>query len=88
MNPADYQVPLFLAQTLASLGRKQEEMIACFCAIQGDHERAIGLLERAVELGWGDLAWMKHDSDLDPLHGHPRFEALIASIRQAGGRGP
>lgn len=141
VNPADYQVPLFLAQTLASLGRKQEEMkvrlsalgtverhvslnphdtralylgaqnlyrvgeheraialaeqalrqdqnepvvlynIACFCAIQGDHERAIGLLERAVELGWGDLAWMKHDSDLDPLHCHPRFEALIARIQ-------
>ncbi len=141
VNPADYQVPLFLAQTYASLGRKQDEMkvrlsalgtverhvslnphdtralylgaqnlyrvgeheraialaeqalrqdqnepvvlynIACFCTIQGDHERAIGLLERAVELGWGDLAWMKHDSDLDPLHGNPRFEALIASIR-------
>ena len=137
VNPADYQVPLFLAQTYASLGRKQDEMkvrlsalntvekhvslnphdtralylgaqnlyrvgeheraielaeqalkqdqnepvvlynIACFCAIQGDHERAIDLLERAVDLGWGDRAWMEHDSDLDPLHGNPRFAALL-----------
>jgi adenylate cyclase len=138
VNPADFQVPLFLAQTLASLGRKQDEMrvrlgalgtlerhiklnphdtralylaaqnlyrvgekgkavamaeqalkqdqdepvvlynVACFYAEQGDVERAIDLLERAVSLGWGDRAWMEHDSDLDPLHGNARFDALLA----------
>jgi adenylate cyclase len=140
VNPDDFQVPMFLAQTLASLGRKQEEMrvrlgalgtlerhiklnphdtralyfaaqnlyrvgerdkavamaeqalkqaqdepvvlynVACVYAEQGDQERAIDLLERAVHLGWGDRAWMEHDSDLDPLHAHPRFVALLAKI--------
>jgi len=140
VNPNDFQVPLFLAQTLASLGRKQDEMrvrlgalgtlerhiklnphdtralyfaaqnlyrvgergkaatmaeqalkqaqdepvvlynVACFYAEQGDKERAVDLLERAVSLGWGDKAWMEHDSDLDPLHGHPRFDALLSRI--------
>jgi Flp pilus assembly protein TadD len=140
VNPNDFQVPLFLAQTLASLGRKQDEMrvrlgalgtlerhiklnphdtralyfaaqnlyrvgergkaaamaeqalkqaqdepvvlynVACFYAEQGDKERAVDLLERAVNLGWGDRAWMEHDSDLDPLHDHPRFQALISRI--------
>jgi adenylate cyclase len=140
VNPTDFQVPLFLAQTYASLGRKTDEMrvrlgalgtlerhiklnphdtralyfaaqnlyrvgerdkavamaeqalkqeqnepvvlynVACFYAEQGDSERAIDLLERAVSLGWGDRAWMQHDSDLDPLHGNARFEALLSRI--------
>ena len=140
INPADFQVPMFLAQSYASLGRRQDEMrvrlaalatlnqhirlnphdtralymsalnlfrvgekqramelaeqalrqdqdepvvlynVACFFAIQGDHERAIELLEKAVALGFGDRAWIETDSDLDPLHGHPRFAALLAKI--------
>ena len=140
VNPADFQVPLFLAQAYSSLGRKREEMkvrlgalgtierhlklnphdtralyfgaqnlvrvgdnakaielaeralrqdqdepivlynIACFYAGQGDLGRAIDLLGKAVEMGWGDRAWMEHDSDLDPLHDDPRFKKLLASI--------
>ena len=140
VNAADYQAPLFLAQTYASLGRKHEEMkvrlgalgtierhlklnphdtralyfgaqnlwrvgehakalelaeralgqdqdepivlynVACFYAEQGDLERAIGLLEKAVELGWGDRTWMETDSDLDPLRADERFKALLSRI--------
>lgn len=140
VNPNDFQVPMFLAQTLASLGRKQEEMrirlgalntlerhiklnphdtralyfaaqdlwrvgekeraavmaeqalkqaqdepvvlynLACFYVEQDDHERALDLLERAISLGWGDRPWMENDSDLDPLHEHPRFRALLTKI--------
>jgi len=54
--------------------------VACFYAEQGDAERAVDLLERAVSLGWGDRAWMEHDSDLDALHGNPRFTALLERI--------
>ena len=54
--------------------------VACFYVGLGDTERAIDLLEKAVNLGWGDRAWMEHDSDLDPLHEHPRFTALLSRI--------
>jgi adenylate cyclase len=54
--------------------------VACFYVFQGDHERAIELLEKAVELGFGDRAWIETDSDLDPLHPNPRFAALLARI--------
>ena len=54
--------------------------VACFYVFQGDHERAIELLEKAVELGFGDRAWIETDSDLDPLHQNPRFAALLARI--------
>jgi adenylate cyclase len=141
ISPADYQAPLFLAQTYASLGRKHDEMkvrlgalgtierhlklnphdtralyfgaqnlwrvgertkavelaeralgqdenepvvlynVACFYVVQGDTERAIDLLEKAVQLGWGDRAWMETDSDLEPLRHDERFRALLARIR-------
>lgn len=54
--------------------------VACFYALQENADRAMDLLEKAVELGWGDRAWMEHDSDLDPLHGNERFKALLARI--------
>ena len=52
-------------------------------SIQGDHERAIELLEKAVAWAWATARGSRHDSDLDPLHGHPRFAALLAKIGPA-----
>ncbi len=75
------------ARELAERALKQDQdepvvlyNVACFYAMLGDCERSIDLLERAVELGWGDRAWIETDSDLEPLHGHPRFQALLASL--------
>jgi adenylate cyclase len=42
-------------------------------------ERALDLLESllpTVALEW--VNWMKQDTDLRPLHAHPRYQALIA----------
>ena len=54
--------------------------VACFYTGMGENERAVDLLDRAVKMGWGDRAWMEHDSDLDPLHDNERFKALLARI--------
>ena len=54
--------------------------IACFYVMQEKNERAIDLLEKAVEMGFGDRAWIETDSDLDPLHDNPRFAALLGRI--------
>ncbi|HKK28491.1 MAG TPA: tetratricopeptide repeat protein [Gemmatimonadota bacterium] len=68
-----------------ALGQDQNEPVvlynvSCFYAMQGDAERAIDLLEKAVELGWGDRAWIETDSDLESLHGIPRFETLLSRL--------
>ena len=47
---------------------------------QGALEHALDLLERAVDMGWGDRAWMENDSDLESLHPEPRFQALLSRI--------
>lgn len=50
---------------------------ACVYAKLENDDRAIELLERAVELGWGDRAWIENDADLAQLRDDPRFAALL-----------
>jgi adenylate cyclase len=54
---------------------------ACVYALLGDHERAMDLLEQALPVGHSEIrAWVQHDSDLDALRSHPRFEALVRKL--------
>jgi len=54
--------------------------VACAYALQGQTEQAIGVLEKAIENGFGHKEWLEHDSDLTSLRGEPRFQALIARL--------
>jgi hypothetical protein len=53
---------------------------ACFFAVQGEREEALDCLEKAVQLGFGLRGWIENDADLASLRGHPRFEAVLASM--------
>jgi adenylate cyclase len=55
---------------------------ACFYSITGDADRALDLLERALSKGGGFPDWIRHDTDLDPVRAHPRFQALLARMRE------
>ena len=50
---------------------------ACNLSLMGETERAIDTLEKSLTHGFGQREWILHDSDLDPLRGHPRFQALL-----------
>jgi len=51
---------------------------ACAYALIGEPEMAIDLLERAIPRVRGRLRTRaRHDSDLDSLRSHPRFQALL-----------
>jgi serine/threonine protein kinase/tetratricopeptide (TPR) repeat protein len=54
--------------------------IACLFSISGDGERALDLLERAVDLGWARAEWLKADPDFASVHGNPRYEALLKRL--------
>jgi len=54
--------------------------LACAAMLNGEPERALDLLERGVASGRGDKEWLVEDNDLKPLHGHPRFEAILAKM--------
>ncbi|MFL5562832.1 MAG: protein kinase domain-containing protein [Gemmatimonadaceae bacterium] len=47
----------------------------------GDVERAIDWAEHSLEDRRGWLAYLRVNPLLDPLRGHPRFEALVARMR-------
>jgi len=54
--------------------------LACNYAIMSKAEEALDFLEQAVANGGVSPGWMKNDSDLANLHGHPRYEALLNRI--------
>jgi adenylate cyclase len=71
-----------------ALGQDQDEPVvlynvACFYALQGEHDRCIELLTRAIDKGWGDREWLETDSDLNAVRGDARFKALLARIEQS-----
>ncbi len=55
---------------------------ACIYTNLGDIERAFDLLERVLPHAGHELkaGWIKHDSDLDPLRNHPRYQKILELI--------
>ena len=54
--------------------------VACNYAVMGRSEGALDYLERMVANGTVSRDWMKNDKDLESLHGHPRYEALLTRV--------
>jgi tetratricopeptide (TPR) repeat protein len=54
--------------------------VACIQSLAGRFEDAFDSLERAVKTGLTHKDWIVHDSNLDPLRTHPRYQALIQSL--------
>jgi adenylate cyclase len=54
--------------------------LACAAMLGEDADQALDLLEQAAATGQGDREWLLQDNDLKPLHGHPRFEQLVARM--------
>ena len=53
--------------------------VACLYSLEGERERAIDCLERAVAQGFGNREWIARDPDLDPLRDDPRFTRLAGT---------
>jgi len=56
---------------------------ACGFARAGDPDRALDLLDRAVDTGRGFRAWIEADPDLDSLRDSPRFKQILARLPPA-----
>ena len=57
--------------------------VACTYAVLSRSDAALDRLEQAAWSPWARqyiAKWMQHDSDLDSLRGHPRFQALVARL--------
>jgi serine/threonine protein kinase/Tfp pilus assembly protein PilF len=54
--------------------------VACSFAQIGKSDEAIDCLERAITNGFGHKAWLEHDTDLDSVRRHPRFQGLLQKM--------
>ena len=56
--------------------------VACVYSLLGDIEPAFDLLDRLLPNAGHELkhGWIKHDSDLDPLRNHPRYQKILEVI--------
>ena len=54
--------------------------LACIYSQLGMIDEGIGALQRAVSCGFGHLAWIANDSDLDPLREDARFQTLVEGL--------
>ena len=56
--------------------------VACVYTALGDTARAFDLLERILPHAGHELkhGWIKHDSDLDPLRTHPRYQKILELV--------
>jgi adenylate cyclase len=52
--------------------------VACFCSLMGERDRAVDLLVELLPQATRERKrWVQHDSDLDPIRSHPRFQEVI-----------
>ena len=54
---------------------------ACLNARTGHKEKAMDLLERVFNKGWGKKDWVDNDPDYDSLRAEPRFIAMMARLK-------
>lgn len=52
----------------------------CIYALLKEADEALDCLERSVETGLTQKEWYENDSNLDALHTHPRFKALLDAM--------
>jgi len=51
--------------------------LACLYAIAGSPDRSLHMLGQAIELGFSELSFARHDPDLASLHENPRFRHMV-----------
>jgi non-specific serine/threonine protein kinase len=54
---------------------------ACAYAQAGRIDQALASLEKAVDNGFAQKAWIENDSDLTPLRKLPRYEAILKRLK-------
>ena len=57
----------------------QRRGINCWIRVDMDGAQS-ETLDEAITFGMGQKEWFEHDSDLDPVREHPRFQALLERL--------
>ncbi len=55
--------------------------VGCIYSLLGMAQEAVTCLEKAVANGLTQRGWYEHDSNLDPLRAHPRFQKMLRRLK-------
>lgn len=55
--------------------------LACSLALSKRKSDALRELQTAVQLGYSDFDWMQQDPDLEALKRHPKFQAMLQTLK-------
>ena len=55
--------------------------MVCVLTRLDEIDAAVRYFEQAVRRGFVQKEWIEHDSDLDPIRGHPTYKTLIADLK-------
>ena len=82
-----YAAGLALDRRLAAI-RPDDPMVlynlACSLSLTGGADAAFDVLAEAVRHGYRDARHLRHDPDLAPIRGDPRFGMILTAIGNAG----
>jgi SagB-type dehydrogenase family enzyme len=53
---------------------------ACMAALTGDADAAFAYLDKAIDAGLLERAWLENDPDLETLRAQPRWESTLAAL--------
>jgi tetratricopeptide (TPR) repeat protein len=56
--------------------------LACGLSLNGEVDRAVEALEKALALGYRDFKWLAKDPDLHQLRQHPFYRHIESKIRK------
>jgi tetratricopeptide (TPR) repeat protein len=56
--------------------------LACSCSLTEQFDRAVLMLEKALQLGYRDFRWLARDPDLHQLRQQPIYRDIEAKIRR------
>jgi len=79
-----------LAESALELHPEEEAVlynVACVHAIAGEPDRAVDLIDRAIDRGFGNRGWLEVDPDLAAIRGTPAFTALLGRLAESTPRG-
>jgi len=71
----------YLQQAPKALRGPVEFEIATMHSALGNTERALVMLEQAIQSGFDDCISIQQDADLKPIRNHPRFQELYSRVR-------
>jgi len=54
--------------------------VACNLLRIGQLDEALDLIEKNIDLGWGNAEWLENDPDMASVRHHPRFLAILARM--------